>query len=193
MSTNNNQAVFTAAQVVVTPTNPAVFIPLGALAIFGVGGIDLPSITVVTTACPEDLIGTAVALLTTIRTLGGAVGYALFYNIFQTNAYKKVPQNVGEYAVVAGLPESKAVEFASAFAGGTFNSNSTLLKAASELAGGNQTIMDAGTLGFKWGMVDAVRLVFYTSIPFGVLAVVLCVTLPNISKLMTNKVLVKHD
>lgn len=176
--------MFVAAQASVTPSNAALFVTFTGIAAFGVGGIDMPGITVITAACPEDLIGTAIALLTTIRTIGGAVGYAIFYNIFYSSAKTKVPQFIGEYAIQAGLPESEVVKFA-----GIFHDNAT---EAAMLPGVNGTIVNAAALGQKWALADSVKLVYYGSIPFGVLAIVLCLTLPNISKLMTGKVLVKH-
>lgn len=160
-----------------------------ALSSFGAGGIDMPGITTISAACPEDLIGTAIALLTTIRTIGGAIGYTVFYNMFYTTAHTKVPTYIGEYAVKAGLPLSEAKEFVSVF---TNSSDPNNIADAEKLPHVTKAIMQAAAEGSGWAFADSVRPVFYASIPFGVISVVLCLTLPSISKLMTRKVLVKH-
>lgn len=142
----------------------------------------MPSVTVMSAICPEDLIGTAVALLTTIRTIGGAIGYTIFYNIFYSRALTRVPEYIAEYAIKAGLPISEAEEFAGAF----FDSPLE----ASQLPEVTPEILKAAALGQGWAIADSVRMVYYASIPFGVIAVVLCVSLPNIPRLMSKKVLV---
>ena len=54
--------------------------------------------------------------------------------------------------------------------------------------GVNNTVLEAAKLGLQFGYAESFRLVFYALIPFGVLAAALCLGLPNISTLMTNKV-----
>lgn len=35
---------------------------------------------------PQEFIGTAIALAASVRTIGGSVGYAIFYNVLVSNA-----------------------------------------------------------------------------------------------------------
>jgi MFS family permease len=48
---------------------------------FGIGGIVVPASIITTIICPDDLIATIAALTLSIRVIGGAVGYAVYYNV----------------------------------------------------------------------------------------------------------------
>lgn len=48
---------------------------------FGIGGIVVPASIITTIICPDDLIATIAALTLAIRVLGGAIGYAVYYNV----------------------------------------------------------------------------------------------------------------
>lgn len=49
---------------------------------FGIGGIVVPASIITTIICPDDLIATIAALTLSIRVIGGAIGYAVYYNVF---------------------------------------------------------------------------------------------------------------
>lgn len=48
----------------------------------GIGGIVVPASIISTIICPDELIATVAALTLSIRVLGGAIGYAIYYNVF---------------------------------------------------------------------------------------------------------------
>lgn len=48
---------------------------------FGIGGIVVPASIITTIICPDDLIATIAALTLAIRVVGGAIGYAVYYNV----------------------------------------------------------------------------------------------------------------
>lgn len=48
----------------------------------GIGGIVVPASIISTIICPDELIATVAALTLSIRVLGGAIGYAVYYNVF---------------------------------------------------------------------------------------------------------------
>ena len=48
---------------------------------FGIGGIVVPASIITTIICPDDLIATIAALTLAIRVIGGAIGYAVYYNV----------------------------------------------------------------------------------------------------------------
>ncbi len=51
---------------------------------FGIGGIVVPASIITTIICPDDLIATIAALTLAIRVIGGAIGYAVYYNVSPT-------------------------------------------------------------------------------------------------------------
>ena len=86
-------AAFMGASAVINPSEPVTYVTLGSFLAFGTGGILIPVSTIATIACPEDLIGTAVALTAAVRTLGGAVGQAILDSILLDEGKKKVPKS----------------------------------------------------------------------------------------------------
>ena len=64
------------------PDNIGPVIVILIIAGLGIGGILVPASIITTIVCPDDLIATVSALTLSIRVLGGAVGYAVYYNVF---------------------------------------------------------------------------------------------------------------
>ena len=120
------------------------------------------------------------ALTAAVRTLGGAIGFAILESILESGSKAKVPKSVGVYVLKAGLPKTHVAEFVEAY----LNNPTSVEK----IPGVNTTILKAAKLGARWGYADSVRPDFYTLAAFGVLAAALCLGLPNVSKFMTNKV-----
>ncbi|KAJ9608521.1 hypothetical protein H2200_007509 [Cladophialophora chaetospira] len=177
---------FTGAQAVIDPKSPAKTVVFTSLAALGVGGLLVPTSTIVTFACPQDLIGTAVALVAAVRTIGGSIGYAVLNNILVSKQKKLIPAMISEYAVKAGLPPSKAGEFAKTFI--------EIVQADPSKATQipvDHHILEAAAAGFKQGNAGSAKYVFYGNLAFGVVAILMCLLLPNISKFMTSNVVAK--
>ena len=51
------------------------------LAGLGIGGIVVPASIMTTIICPDDLIATVAALTLSIRVIGGAVGYTVYWQL----------------------------------------------------------------------------------------------------------------
>ena len=66
---------------VMNPTNVVTTIALGTLACFGLGGVIVPAATVAMIAAPDALITTCAALSLSVRAVGGAIGYSIYYNV----------------------------------------------------------------------------------------------------------------
>lgn len=60
---------------------PTVY-PIVTMASIGVGAVIIPCSLIAQIICPTDLIGTITAITLSIRYIGGAVGFAAFYNVF---------------------------------------------------------------------------------------------------------------
>jgi hypothetical protein len=80
-----------------TPYNEKSMYPILILAGLGIGGILVPASIISTIVCPDDLIATVSALTLSIRVIGGAVGYAVYFNVF----YNKFVDNAKNYIVPA--------------------------------------------------------------------------------------------
>ncbi|KAH7017109.1 major facilitator superfamily domain-containing protein [Ilyonectria destructans] len=165
-----------------TPDNPKFTVAMGTIAGFGVGGLLVPAATVAMIVVPDSLLATTAALSLSIRTLGGSIGYTIYYNVFVNKLTSILPTTVAEYAVAAGL----APEDAKVFVG-------TLLTAPANITtvpGFTPDILQAAEVGVKWAYAGALKYVWYASIPFGIVTVVAAAFLPSIKKYQTNRVAV---
>ncbi|KAH0829251.1 putative major facilitator superfamily transporter [Fonsecaea pedrosoi] len=147
---------------------------------FAVGGLIVPAATIATIACPDDMIATTAALTLAIRAIGGSIGFTIYYNIFVNKLDAKLPAEIATYAIQAGLPVDSATEFVTALL--------TNPASLTSVNGVNSTIIAAGALGSQWAFADSLKYIFYTSIPFGVLAIVAAFFLGDIVPYMTNRI-----
>ena len=155
-------------------------VALGTMTGFGVGAVLVPAATIAVTVAPDTAIATCVALSLTIRAVGGSIGYAIYFNIFINKLTPRLPAYVARYAVEAGLPATSAEEFVGVFL--TAPANLTTV------AGVNERIITAATLGTRWAYADSLKFVWLASIPFGVCAIIACCFIGSITKYMTNRV-----
>jgi hypothetical protein len=180
---NSSQAAFSGALVVVTPTNPRTAVALGTIAGFGVGGVLVPPSTIAITVCPDRLIATTVALSLSIRLIGGSIGYTIYYNIFAEKLGKVLPENVAKAAVGAGLRAEDATKFVTEFL--------TAPRSVMTVPGVTQSVVAAATRGAQESYAYALSFVWYTSIAFGVVAIIAAGFLGNNRKYLTDRVAAK--
>jgi hypothetical protein len=180
---NNFQAAFSGALAVVTPTNPRTAVALGTIAGFGVGGVLVPPSTIAITVCPDRLIATTVALSLSIRVIGGSIGYTIYYNIFAEKLGKALPGNIAKAAVAAGLPVSDATSFVTTFL--------TTPGRITSVPGVTPKILAAATRASQDSYAYALSFVWYTSIAFGVVAIIAAGFLGNNRKYLTDRVAAK--
>lgn len=171
---------FGGALAAVTPETPRMAVALGTICGFGVGGLLVPTQTIAITCSPDAFIATTTALSLAVRVIGGSIGYAIYYNIFSTKLTTALPAQVAKYALGAGLPADAISEFVSTFL--TDPNNIT------NVPGATVEVIAAATKGSQWAFAQALQLVWYTSIPFGVCAIVACWFLGDTSRFQTNRV-----
>jgi hypothetical protein len=174
------EAAFVGCLAAGNPTNAAFVTAATVIAGFAVGGLIVPAATIATIACPDDMIATTAGLTLAIRAVGGSIGFAIYYNIFINKLDVKLPTEIAAYAIKAGLPVSSATDFVT-----TFLTNATGL---ADVSGVSPTIIAAGVLGSQWAFADSLKYIFYTSIPFGVLALIAAWFIGDISPYMTNRI-----
>ncbi|KAK6393115.1 hypothetical protein LTR65_002806 [Meristemomyces frigidus] len=173
---------FGGALAAITPDNPALAVSLGTIAGFGVGGVLVPSATIALICVPDDLLATAAALSLSIRTIGGSIGYTIYYNIFVNKLKTLLPEKVAQYAVAAGLSPANATAFVTAFL--------TTPESIATAPGYSLSVAEAATIGSRWAYAEALKYVWYTSMAFGVLAILSCLAIPSIKKYQTNRIAV---
>lgn len=171
---------FGGALATLTPETPHLVYVFGILCSFGVGGVLVPAATIAVTVSPDTLIATTVALALSIRVVGGSIGYTVYYNVFINKLTPALPLLVGEYAVKAGLPPTSAVEFVTMYFTNPANITS--------VAGVNAAVLEGAAMGSRWAYSHALRYVWITSVPFGVLSCIACLFLGDIGSYMTNHV-----
>lgn len=174
---------FAGSLAVCNPDNEQLTVALGSLASFGVGGVLVPAATVAMIVCPDALITTAAAMSLSIRTVGGSIGYSIYYNVFATKLTANLPRYTAMYALQAGLPPSSAEAFVGAFL--------TAPESVGEMEGVTPAVIMAATKGVRWAYSESLKYVWFTSIAFGSLAVVCTILLPSTKKYQTNRVAVQ--
>ena len=82
----------TGAVAVSTPHNLGTVYGIVTIASIGVGGVIIPCSIIAQIACPDDLIATITAITLSIRYIGGAIGFAVYSNLF----FRKVTEALTE-------------------------------------------------------------------------------------------------
>ena len=125
-----------------------------------------------------------------MRFIGGAIGNTIYFNIYNQKIAKYLPQYVARYAVQAGLPRTSAAAFSAAYIQAANAGASITLAAFGGLEGVNQETIAGGALGLRWAYVESMKYVWYASIPFGIIACVCCLFMPNLKRYLTYRVAV---
>lgn len=145
----------------------------------GVGGLIQPAVTMLTIISPDSLLATISAASISIRLVGASIGYAVYFNIFQTKV-SALSENVGIAVAKAGLPQNEIP----GFLGALLTQNVTALAQfpASVTVAGQEAAIDTYTVGF--------RTVYLASIAFGAIAIILSLFVKDIRKYMVDRVAV---
>jgi len=170
-----------------TPFNEKEMYPILIVAGLGIGGILVPASIISTIVCPDDLIATVSALTLSIRVIGGAVGYAVYFNVFYNRLVPNLKQIMGP--VIAKSIRAKNMHVIEEVITLTGNSLINRIKDIPEVAkypGAWEAIVASGRLAYA----DAYKYVYYVSIVFGVISVVASCFLGDIEKYMDDHVAV---
>jgi hypothetical protein len=89
----------TGAVAVSTPHNLNTMYAIVTIASVGVGGVIVPSSIIAQIACPDELIATITAITLSIRYIGGAIGFAVYANLF----FRKFTMYATEVVAVQGI------------------------------------------------------------------------------------------
>lgn len=97
----------TGAVAVATPHNLPTIYAIVTFASIGVGGVIIPSSIIAQIACPDELIATITAITLSIRYIGGAIGFAVYSNLF----FRRVTDNLTEILAKETLAKKAIVNF----------------------------------------------------------------------------------
>lgn len=136
----------------IEPGNVYQSVTLASFAAFGLGGVIVPAATVAMIASPDALITTCAALSLSVRAVGGAIGYSIYYSVFIKKLTERLPLLVGEYAVKAGLPVTSATLFVGTYLTAPANITS--------VPGVNEAVLGGALLGSQWAYAEALHLVW---------------------------------
>lgn len=144
----------------------------------GILGVTIPVIASVCT--PDRFIATAVAVGTSLRGLGGAVGLVVFTQVLTSKITESLPKKLATAAMAAGLPAESVPAVIGAFLGQD--------PAISEIPGVTDEVlaalpgaqMDATTEGF--------RFIWFSLIPFAAISLFITCFLKSTKQQMTLQV-----
>ncbi|OBT39512.1 hypothetical protein VE00_10403 [Pseudogymnoascus sp. WSF 3629] len=162
----------------------AMFAPL-VLVCFGCGAVIVPCQIIASVICPDDLIATVFALTISVRVLGGAVGYAIYYSILKQKFAKAAVKYIATAAVEAGIQDPKQVKEVVVLVASS--ARQELWKYVH-----TQGQVDALVLAGRQAYAASYPFVYYASIAFGSAAIIAACFLPDMSKFMDAHVAVEY-
>jgi Fungal trichothecene efflux pump (TRI12) len=171
-------AAFTGALACLDENSYATTIALGLLSCFCTGYVDNITFPGVTLVIGAQDIGLATGVMGSIRALGGAIAQSLYVTILTNKVSTYLPKNVAPAAIAAGLPESSLTALFNGIATGNFTA----------VPGINANIQAVVGQQVVHSYVQAFRIVFYATIPFGFCLVVGAFFIPNMDDHLHKKV-----
>lgn len=148
----------------------------------GIGGIVVPASIITQLICPDDLIATVTALTLAIRVLGGAIGYAIYWNVFSKHFEEHVIANIGKTAILGGITSKAAVGQIVQF------TVAGLLDNIKKIPGVNDALYEKLVIAGQEAYAESYPWVYYISIAFGGASCIASLFLGNISKYMDSHV-----
>jgi hypothetical protein len=164
-----------------TVDTPYLGMGLSILAGLGSGGIYIPVIVILTMIAPDEIVGLVTGLGLSIRFIGGGIGYAIFYNVFQTKLTDVLPTLVAEAVIPAGLPVDQIAPLIGAF----LSQNKTMIAG---IKGITPTILIAAEGAIAEGFTEGFNMVYYVSLAFCGASCVASLFIGDIKKYMVRRV-----
>jgi len=165
-------------------TNKGAALAFSLLGGIGIGIVELLTLLLIQYSTPDEFIGFASGSLGLFRTLGGSFGTAIYTTIFTNKATSLVPVRVATAAVMAGLPESSVPQLLGILTG-------SVNMPITSVPGISLPIIEASTVALKIAYRSAFQYVWWTSIPFGILALGCALVTKDLSSQLTMQV-VQH-
>jgi hypothetical protein len=164
----------------VKPGAIGLIVGLSTLGALGVGGTVQPAVTMLSIITPDETIATISAASISARLTGATIGYAVYFNIFQTKI-SQLHTVITNAAVGAGLTPNETL---SRFVQAVLSNNITALSKFPPIivAAGQDAQLDTYLSGFK--------MIYLVSIVFGGGAFIASFFLRDIRAYMVDRVAV---
>ena len=158
------------------------------LATLGTGAVIVPCQVISGIVVPEDLLATITAATIAARILGGSIAYTIYQDIFTSKVYGFAYTTIVPVAEKLGIHDKAQIQYIV----GLIRSGSwDLLKATAHTGvTTDEQVRRLTTVG-KEVLVMSYPIVYYVSIPFGVVAIIASCFLTGIGDLMTDGAAVK--
>lgn len=184
----------TGAVSISTPHNLSAVYAVVTFAALGVGGVIIPSSIIAQIACPDELIATITAITLSIRYIGGAIGFAVYSNLF----FHKVTENLTDIVATKTLamqgivnptsPQGLAViaHITELIGNARFNEVKEILATSPMVLRRNAypiiiaSAQEAFAVAYRWP--------YYVSIAFGAACFILSFFVGDIGSLMTAQI-----
>jgi Fungal trichothecene efflux pump (TRI12) len=153
----------------------------------GVGGIVVPASIITAIICPDELIATVTALTIAIRVLGGAIGYAIYYNVFLSHFKTNAQNEIVPILAAVGVKDPTAI------VGIIDLTGAGLINVIRTLPGMTDPLWEALVAAGQEAYAKSYPFVYYVSIAFGCAATIASLFLTNIDHYMTDHIAVKYD
>lgn len=175
------QTLFTALYAAVIPDNRPAWMAFQFFGMGCFGYITLLCYFIAGLHVPLRELGIATGLIGTLRSGGGSVGNAIFNTILTTTIDERLATSIANAAIGAGYPP----EGLETLIPGVIN-NALGIPGVAALPGVTPEVIAATSQALKDSYAHAFRLVFYATIPFGVVAIIASFWVEDASQYLTN-------
>ena len=173
----------------------AVYVML-TVAGLGVGGIVVPASLVAMVICPEDLIATATALTLAVRVVGGALGYAVYYNVFASQLVphlkdKLIATCLAQLKALPPNPNAPPINVTGLITDVIVLTAQSRTEAIADLpgiGGANTSFYRAVIAAGQEAYAEAYPYVYYSSIGFGIVSMIASLFMDDIGMYMDDHV-----
>lgn len=166
-----------------TPFNQNTIVVLLFLGCFSMGWLEVVSLAITSISIKDQAeIGTAVGIAGSIRSVISTVASAVYTVILTNRLAKTIPEEVPPKLIAAGLPSTSVASFLSAVSVGT-------PAAFSKVPGLTAAIEATGITAYKVASSHAYQTVFYSTLAFSIIAILMACLSPTVDDLMTDQVM----
>ncbi|GAB7344324.1 hypothetical protein MBLNU457_2189t1 [Dothideomycetes sp. NU457] len=183
------QTAFTASYAGVVPNNKIGYM---ILPMFGQSAFTWMTILSLVSSglfVPPEELGTVAGLLGTFRSAGGSVGNAVFATILASSVNQHLATNIAGAAISHGFDPANLGKLIPAVIENAVGVPFVL----KSVPGITAAVEEATALAFKNTYAEAFKLVYYCTIPFGIVALVAAFFVRDPSHLMNNHVAVHQE
>ncbi|KAL2198723.1 fungal trichothecene efflux pump [Corynascus similis CBS 632.67] len=150
----------------------------------GVGGITIPVSTVATILCRADAIATVTALTLAVRLVGGAVGYAVYFNVFVRRLVPELAALLPPVCARVGIADPEVVAQVIRLTAASLVSEIRNLPGVDDDMAVWEVLIAAGQQAYA----NVYPWVYYCSVAFGGVSVVASLALGDISDMVDDTV-----